>query len=75
MSYVSSDRTYTDPANPGVDSIDHVGTMTGEPADNKATDRNGVAKLANLLEGLDFPASKEDVKIISIEIPCNGQPH
>ena len=62
MSDVSSDRNYTDPANSGVDSIDRVGTMTGDPADNQAIDREKAAKLANLLEGLDFPASKEDVK-------------
>src|ERR687894_2480455 len=63
MSYVSDDRNYTDSSNSGIDtSISRVGEITGEPPTNKAVDRDKAAKMANLLEDLKFPATKEDIK-------------
>jgi hypothetical protein len=62
MSYLSDDRNYTDPNNSGIDAMDRAGEITGEPSDNEATDRDKAAKMANLLEGLEFPATKEDIK-------------
>ena len=62
MSYISDDRNYTDSDTAGIDpKAERVGEMTGEPPTNKALDRNIASKLANLLEGLDFPASKEKI--------------
>src|SRR5919199_808025 len=63
MSYVSEDKNYTDPSNSGIDTTSsRVGDMTGEPPNNKAIDRDKAAKMANLLEDLKFPATKEDIK-------------
>ena len=63
MSSVSSDKNYTDPKNSGVDSsIDRVGDLTGSPPVNATTDRDKASKMANLLEGLQFPATKEEIK-------------
>jgi uncharacterized phage infection (PIP) family protein YhgE len=63
MSNVSSDRNYTDNRQSGVDATaERVGDIKGEPPTNKATDRNTASKMANLLEGLEFPATKEDIK-------------
>ena len=62
MSYLSDDRNYTDPNNSGIDAIDRAGEISGELPDNEAVDRNKAAKMANLLEGLEFPATKEDIK-------------
>ncbi len=62
MSYVSDDRNYTDPNNSGIDTISRAGDATGEPPTNKAVDRDKAAKMANLLEDLKFPATKEDIK-------------
>ncbi|HJU35499.1 MAG TPA: hypothetical protein VJ695_10285 [Nitrososphaera sp.] len=68
MAYVSDDKNYTDPNNSGVvvdtrsGSNRRVGDNTGEPPTNQAIDRDKAAKMANLLEDLKFPASKEDIK-------------
>ncbi len=63
MSYVSSDRNYTESSQSGADSSsERVGDRTGEPPTNAVTNRNTASKMANLLEGLQFPASKEDIK-------------
>jgi hypothetical protein len=62
MSYVSDDRNYTDSSNSGIDTISRAGDLTGEPPTNKALDRDKAAKMANLLEDLEFPATKEDIK-------------
>jgi hypothetical protein len=43
-------------------SIGPVGEVTQEPGTNKAIDRNEASKIANLLEGLRFPATKEQIK-------------
>ena len=57
------DKNYTDPDNTGEDSkYSRVGDQTNTPAINEVTDRETLAKMANLLEGLQFPATKEDIK-------------
>ena len=62
MSYITDDRNYTDPNNSGIDAVDRAGDIAGEPAENEAVDRDKAAKMANLLEDLTFPATKEDIK-------------
>ena len=63
MSSVSSDRNYTDSTESGADATsERVGDVTGEPPTNEATNRDTASKMANLLEGLQFPATKEDIK-------------
>jgi hypothetical protein len=63
MSYVSRDRNYTDNTQSGVDAtVERVGDITGEPPSNEPTNRKVASKMANLLEGLEFPATKEDIK-------------
>jgi len=63
MSYVSDDRNYTDPSQSGIDSTtERAGDTTGEPTTNEAVNRKTASKMANLLEGLQFPATKEDIK-------------
>jgi hypothetical protein len=61
MSYVSSDPNYTDRSGTG-NSIERVGDLTGEPPTNESTNRDIASKMANLLEGLSFPANKEEIK-------------
>ena len=61
MSYVSSDPNYTDRSSAG-NPIERVGDLTGEPPTNESTNRDIASKMANLLEGLTFPASKEEIK-------------
>jgi hypothetical protein len=43
-------------------SVKRVGDITQEPATNEATDPSEASKIANLLEGLTFPATKEQIK-------------
>src|SRR5439155_25532078 len=63
MSNVSSDRNYTDTTQSGIDAkAERVGDLRGEPPTNQATNRGTASKMANLLEGLQFPATKEDVR-------------
>ncbi len=63
MSYVSTDPNYTDPNKSGnASTTERVGDISGEAPTNDVTDRNVASKLANLLEGLTFPASKEEIK-------------
>jgi hypothetical protein len=63
MSNVSNDRNYTDSTQSGIDAkADRVGDLKGEPPINEATNRETASKLANLLEGLQFPAKKEDIR-------------
>ena len=61
MSYVSSDPNYTDRSSTGKP-VERVGDLTGEPPTNESTNRDIASKMANLLEGLTFPASKEEIK-------------
>ena len=42
--------------------IERVGDLTGEPPTNESTNRDIASKMANLLEGLTFPANKEEIK-------------
>ena len=63
MSYVSDDRNYTDNRQSGVDApAKRVGDITGDPPTNETTDRDTASKIANLLEGLQFPTTKEKIK-------------
>jgi len=60
---MSTDRNYTDVKHSGIYSeAERVGDITGKPPTNEATDRNSAAKMANLLEGLKFPATKEEIR-------------
>ena len=43
-------------------SVGRAGDATQEPATNKAIDSNEASKIANLLEGLRFPATKEQIR-------------
>ncbi|MDQ6724376.1 MAG: hypothetical protein M3Z01_08965 [Thermoproteota archaeon] len=74
MSYVSEDRNYTDTTQTGADSsLDRVGDAKGELPTNAATNRGTASKMANLLEGLQFPATKEDIKIhVTRKSPAMG---
>ena len=59
----TADRNYTDLEQSGIDSkAERVGDITGKPPTNEAMDRNKASKLANLLEGLGFPATKEKIR-------------
>jgi hypothetical protein len=63
MSNVSNDRNYTDTTQSGIDAkAERVGDLSGEPPTNQATNRETASKMANLLEGLQFPATKEDIR-------------
>ena len=57
---VSFQQDYSDekPAQP-----DRVGDVTGQPPTNRAVDKVAASRLANLLEGLDFPATKKQITI------------
>lgn len=61
MSYVSSDPNYTD-RGVSENSVDRVGDISGVPPTNQAINRPVASKLANLLEGIMFPATKERIK-------------
>ncbi len=43
-------------------SVERIGNITQEPATNEAVDTNEASKIANLLQGLRFPATKEQIK-------------
>jgi len=59
----ATDRNYTDVKQSGIDAnAERVGDLTGKPPTNKATDREVAAKIANLLEDLEFPATKEEIR-------------
>jgi len=59
----STDRGYTNVERSRINSkAERVGNITGEPPTNEAMDHNKAAKMANLLEGLDFPATKEKIR-------------
>jgi hypothetical protein len=59
----TADRNYTNAEQSGIDSkAERVGDITDEPPTNEAMDRNKASKLANLLEGLEFPATKEKIR-------------
>ncbi len=59
----AADRNYTDVGQSGIDAkAERVGDITGEPPTNEAMDRDKASKLANLLESLKFPATKEEIR-------------
>ncbi len=59
----SAERNYTNVEQSGIDSkAERVGDITGEPPTNEAVDHDKAAKMANLLEGLEFPATKEKIR-------------
>ena len=63
MSESNSDINYTDPAKTGeFSTYSRQGDKTNTPSDNEATDRETLSKMANLLEGLQFPATTEEIK-------------
>jgi hypothetical protein len=43
-------------------SVQRVGDITGEPATNEAVDADEASKIASLLQGITFPATKEQIK-------------
>jgi len=64
MIYVTNDPNYdseSEKQNADV-SVERVGDITQEPATNEALDTNEASKIANLLQGLRFPATKEQIK-------------
>jgi hypothetical protein len=60
--YVSSDPNYTERDGGNESSINRVGDISGEPPTNEATNTQVASKLANLLEDLTFPATKDKIK-------------
>jgi hypothetical protein len=63
MSHTPDDRNYTDSNQSGVSStLERAGDVSGEPPTNEATNKKTASKMANLLEGLQFPATKDDIK-------------
>ena len=63
MSESNSDINYTDPTKTGeFSTYSRQGDKTNTPSDNEATDRETLSKMANLLEGLQFPATTEEIK-------------
>jgi hypothetical protein len=60
---IGTGGNYIDSKKTGEDSeYSRAGEQTDSPSTNEATVRDTAAKLANLLEGLSFPASKEEIK-------------
>lgn len=74
MSHTPNDRNYTDSNESGVSStLERAGDLTGEPPSNDATNTKTASKMANLLEGLQFPATKDDIKThINRKSPAMG---
>jgi len=69
-----SDRNYTDPGESGTGAVaERAGDITGEPPTNRAVDRDKASKMANLLEGLEFPATKEMIRShLNLKSPAMG---
>lgn len=58
----TADRNYTDVEQSGIDSkAERVGDIIGEPPTNEDRDHDKASTLATLLEGLEFPATKEEI--------------
>lgn len=54
---------FTDTTQTGEDAkFSRAGDQTNSPAVNETIEKKTATKLANLLEGLPFPATKEDIK-------------
>jgi len=57
------DRSYTDVEQSGINSkAARVGDITGESPTNETIDHDKAVKMANLLEGIEFPATKEKIR-------------
>lgn len=71
---MSSDRNYTEPDQSSIGArTERVGDVTGDPPTNKAVDKDKASKMANLLEGLQFPATKEEIKAhLNMKSPSMG---
>ena len=71
---MSSDLNYTNPDQSNIGArTERVGDITGEPPTNKAADKDKASKMANLLEGLQFPATKEEIKAhLNMKSPSMG---
>jgi hypothetical protein len=71
---MSSDPNYTDPDRSSIGPrTERVGEITSEPPTNKAVDKDKASKMANLLEGLQFPATKEEIKAhLNMKSPSMG---
>jgi hypothetical protein len=71
---MSSDPNYTDPDRSSIGArTERVGEITSEPPTNKAVDKDKASKMANLLEGLQFPATKEEIKAhLNMKSPSMG---
>lgn len=60
---MSSDPNYINPDQSSIGArTERVGDITGDPPTNKAVDKDKASRMANLLEGLQFPATKEEIK-------------
>lgn len=64
MIYVTNDPNYdSESEKQHADaSVERIGDITREPVTNEAVDTNEASKIANLLQGLRFPATKEQIK-------------
>jgi hypothetical protein len=71
---MSSDPNYTDPDQSSIGArTERVGDITSEPPTNKAVDKDKASKMANLLEGLQFPATKQEIKAhLNMKSPSMG---
>jgi hypothetical protein len=71
---MSSDPNYTDPDQSSIGArTERVGDVTGDPPTNKVVDKDKASKMANLLEGLQFPATKEEIKAhLNMKSPSMG---
>jgi hypothetical protein len=59
MAYVSDNPNFTEKSESGISRIADIG---GKSMENSPTDIKKASKLANLLEGISFPANKEKIK-------------
>ncbi|MGZ8890954.1 MAG: hypothetical protein ACXW0J_06085 [Nitrososphaeraceae archaeon] len=59
MAYVSDNPNFTEKSENGVS---RLGDIEGKSAENSPIDIKKASKLANLLEGISFPANKEKIK-------------
>jgi hypothetical protein len=71
---MSSDPNYTHPDHSSIGArTKRVGDIIGDLPTNKALDKDKASKMANLLEGLQFPATKEDIKAhLTMKSPSMG---
>ena len=73
-SKVGTEPNYTEPDQSGQTArVERAGDVTGESPANVATDRTQASKLANLLEGIRFPATKEEIRRhVNMKSPLMG---